>query len=751
MNGAPSRRLLQVKELIPLLRGDLDWIVMKCLEKERTRRYETANGLATDLRRHLNNEPVVARPPSRAYRFHKLVRRNKLAFAAASVIMVGLIIGFLCVLWQSAGRQRALAETRLLLYATDMNSAQQALELMNLGRAVELLERHRPVTGQRDLRGFEWRYLWQLCQGDEQATLRGHTDTVTCVAFSPDGRFLASSSKDKTVRLWEVTSQRPFRALPDKPGAIYSVAFSADGSQLIAAGDSGVNIWETGNWTVQRSFGGRFCSAAFSRDGQTLVAAAKAGITVLATAQGTGPFPLPDTSAPAVFSPDEQRLATLSRSGIKIWNRSSLSPNAAPLRTIAWTNFEHSGAHELAFSPDGQMIAAGDLDGRVVLFDPMSGRQLAAFGHFGRIDALIFSPDGKTLASASADQTVKLWDVAGRTNLATLHGHQSVVWSVAFSPDGKTLATGSIDRTVKIWKAAPRRSTDDFQLAGEHSWISAGGAIVANLEAGVRVQVMHVATKRVLENFTVPAHIQQWKVSRSGDTMAAVITNGVVHVWNIEAKKETDLFRVPPELVNGEVRISSDGSVLALSGAEGNVRLWSLREGRELRSFKGEGYLVVLLDAVLVTQRSDRALTFWDCKTGKETLTLNGHQSVVREIAFSPDGQTIATASWDHTARLWNATTGREIGVLRGHKEGLEAIDFSPDGRTLATGSYDDTVKLWNVATQQEVLTLRPRHGDILRLRFVPDGTALITISRARMLKVWHAPTFKEAETTSSR
>lgn len=479
------------------------------------------------------------------------------------------------------------------------------------------------------------------------------------------------------------------------------------------------------------------------------MAANKGRVTLLATAQGIKSFPLPDASGPAVFSPDEQRLATLSRAGIKIWNVSSLSSNATPLLVIPLTDFEHSSEHALAFSPDGQIIATGDIDGRVWLFDPGSGRNLADFEHSGRIDTLTFSPDGKTLASASADQTVQLWDVAGRSNRITLRGHQSAARTVAFSPDGQTLATGSADRMVKLWPATMRRATDDLQLAGSHSRIIADGATVATWDAGQRVQFQKVATKQVTDSLTLPAQSDYWNLSRSGHMMA-VVSNGWVHVWNLAAKTENSPFQIPPSLqiplerMTGPLRIAPDGRALALAGPDSTVRWWSLPAGREQRSFPGT--LVELLDEVVVTQGSDGALTFWDCKTGRETLTLKGHKSLVREIVFSPDGRTVATASWDHTARLWEATTGREIGVLRGHKEGVEAIAFSADGRTLATGSADDTIKLWNVTTQQEMLTLRPRHGDILRLKFVPDGTALISLSLTGMGKVWCAPSWSEIE-----
>src|SRR6185503_15551410 len=222
IDRASSRRLLRIKETITLLRGDLDWIVMKCLEKDRTRRYDTANGLAADLKRHLSNEPVVARPPSAAYKFQKAWQRNKLAFTAGAAVAVALVVGIGVSTWQTFAARKAQRATevardgeqqqrleaqsaqkvadaqarkaseseqqsRRLLYASDMSLAQQTLKLNNLGRARRLLERHRPQPGEEDLRGWEWRYLWQLTRSSALVTLTNRPVRGFSVSFSPDG------------------------------------------------------------------------------------------------------------------------------------------------------------------------------------------------------------------------------------------------------------------------------------------------------------------------------------------------------------------------------------------------------------------------------------------------------------------------------------------------------------------------------------------------------------------------------------
>jgi hypothetical protein len=168
-----KRHGLEAPKLVTLLQGDLDWIVMKCLEKDRTRRYETANGLAADLKRHLSDEPVVARPASTAYRFQKAFRRNKVVFTSATAVTAALVVGTAVSAWQASVATRASNEAqnnlqkaiaaaatlRKQVYVGDIGLAHKAIQEGNLGRARALLGNHTPRSGEADLRGFEWRYL----------------------------------------------------------------------------------------------------------------------------------------------------------------------------------------------------------------------------------------------------------------------------------------------------------------------------------------------------------------------------------------------------------------------------------------------------------------------------------------------------------------------------------------------------------------------------------------------------------------
>src|SRR5215467_7788593 len=225
-----QRRHAEAPKLIRAVRGDLVWIVMKALEKDRTRRYPTANGMAADVNRYLNNEPVVARPPSSAYRFQKAIRRNKLVFGAAMAVVAALVAGIAISTWKTVQARKAQRETeaarnaerrlrieaeaaalaaRRIAYNSDMNVVQQALKENNLGRARMLLNRQKPRSHELDLRNWEWRYLWSQARADaHEIFVVGPRWSASPLSFSADGRMLARELHGTNSVVTDLVSRR---------------------------------------------------------------------------------------------------------------------------------------------------------------------------------------------------------------------------------------------------------------------------------------------------------------------------------------------------------------------------------------------------------------------------------------------------------------------------------------------------------------------------------------------------------------
>jgi WD40 repeat protein len=294
--------------------------------------------------------------------------------------------------------------------------------------------------------------LWSV-DGRELQTFTGHSDRVLSVAFSPDGKTIVTGSGDKTVKLWSVDG-RELQTFTGHSDRVLSVAFSPDG-KTIATGsfDKTVKLWSVDGKELQTFTGhsDRVWSVAFSPDGKTIATGSLDKTVKLWSVDGrelqtfTGHSDLVRSVA---FSPDGKTIATGSDDKtVKLW-----SVDGRELQTFTGHS-DYVGS--VAFSPDGKTIATGSDDKTVKLWS-VDGRELKTFtGHSNSVLSVAFSPDGKTVATGSFDKTVKLWSVDGR-ELKTFTGHSNSVYSVAFSPDGKTVATGSGDKTVKLWSVDGR-------------------------------------------------------------------------------------------------------------------------------------------------------------------------------------------------------------------------------------------------------------------------------------------------------
>ncbi len=477
-----------------------------------------------------------------------------------------------------------------------------------------------------------------LCVYDAQTmtevTLIWAPAALTSVAFSPDGRLLASGADDKTVRLWETASGKEVHVFKKHTGGVFSVAFAPDGKTLASAShDNTVRLWDAASGKELRTLSGHtsyVISVAFSPDGRTLASASSdETVRLWDVASGKELRTLSGHTSylqSVAFAPDGQTLASGSSDRtVRLWDVAT----GRELRTLSGHT---SYVHSVAFAPDGKTLASGSDDKTLRLWDVATGRELRTLsGHTSYVYSVAFAPDGKTLASGSDDYTLRLWDVARGKELRTLSGHTSYVHSVAFAPDGKTLASGSEDNTVRLWRAA-----EDWRAR-----VVRPGILEQLFAGGDMKAVCSVC------------------FSPDGQTLASGSHDNAVRLWRV-----------------------SDGSLVGtLSGHTSYV--YSVAFAPDGRTLASGSY--------------DKTVRLWDVASGKELRTLSGHTSYLHSVVFAPDGKTLASGSYDATVRLWDVASGKELRTLSGHTATVHYVAFAPDGKTLASGSTDGTIMVWGI------------------------------------------------------
>jgi len=791
--------------LNPTVPRDLETICLKCLEKEPSRRYATAQALADELGRFLNGQPVQARPIGPTGKVWRWCRRKPLVAGLVAGLMFALALGLAGVLWQwrRAESQRARAEAGELLarqnaYAADMFSAQHALADNNRGLAVSLLDKYRPTDSSlatrhsslaTDLRHWEWRYLWQLCQGDELSTLHRFPRSIRAVAVSKDEKLLALACGDQ-VALWDLTTKRPLPGLPI--ATTEALAFSPTGNLLAvgtwnATGEPGVDLWDVSASKVTKTLTheAEVRSVAFSPDGKLLATFDNRGnIKVADWASGqtltnfTVPPPRRRPTGVVVFSPEGNRLGIGEDYG---------HVQLLDLRTGTVVPFQTQsgeGVTALVFSADAQLLAAG-LGSAVRLWDANSGESRGQLtNHTDEVRALAFTPDSRQLASASGDGTIRIWSVADRAELRCLRSSRDGgLTALAMLSDGRTLVTGSDGGSVCLWD-----TTASSRAPAHTNW-----AVAFGFDSFAELEAPHFAPEtldpraarrlgfaftpdsrsfittdrygslalwdarsvRVTEDLPALGS-NHWGVALSPDGrwLAAGKTPGILTIWDWTARRVATNFTVPCEFL-GWLGFSHSGNFLFAAAIDNewvtNIRTWQTGDWEEValtgNQFAGLGSVDLSPDdRLLATGFANGAVRLFRFPSGQHETTFTNHQASVTGVLFSPDGRRLFSTSSDRSARLWEVFARRELATLWGHFGSVHSPALSPDGVRLATGgtSPRDAVKLWDLVAHRELLTLQGEGQYFMHLAFSPDGNTLVAVSLDGMAHLWRVPSWEE-------
>ncbi len=588
-------------------------------------------------------------------------------------------------------------------------------------------------------------------------TLRMHHPlNPSCVAFSPDGKILASGGGGwgSDVCLWDTGSGKLLRRLSGHLGIVHSVAFTTDGQQLASAGGGTVRLWDVRTGKELRVFGDtpemRPGPMALSPDGKVVAAADTSARTVHLWEAATGrelhrlraSWKYGITLA---FSPDGQALAAGADDGVvQLWDTTT-GKKVHMLRGHA------HGVYLVAFSPGGKTLVSLDSHGGVRVWDTATGKTVCRFDVPRPLLSAAFARDAGILVTSGPDWTVRAWGPATGKELHRLEA--GVPGNLALSADGKTLAVGTWLRDLA--------SGEELPWSGGHRGsllsiaFSPDGKALASAGDDWTLRHWEAATGKELGRLegTVPWPVRDLAFTPDGNALVLGSLRGTVWRWDVATRKTILRFQAnaPGQALYACV-LSPDGRTLATGGTDRTVRLWDAATGKALKELRGHSgdiqSLAFSADGRVLAagcwpgaQKAPATAHVWDVKTGKEVSRLDGHRGVIACLALSPDGRVLAAAgNREHAISLWEVATRQRRCLLQGHEFTVIGVAFSDDGRLLATGSADETLRLWDVGIGVELWAATADEHSVAAVAFAPGGRMLASADKSGLGLLWDVP-----------
>ena len=578
---------------------------------------------------------------------------------------------------------------------------------------------------------------WKEGDADHSfCTLEGHSKYVRSVAFSPDGKYVATGGDDKTIKLWEVSTKKVIKTLKGHVGEVTAVAFSPDGKYIVSGDnkeDSALKLWEVSSGREVRSLEGQLAvySLTFSLDGKHVISGG--------------------------LSHDET---------IKLWDVSTG-------RVTRVFSGHRDWVRTAAISPDGKYVVSGGDDKTIKLWDVSSGRKVRTFqGHGSRISAVAFSPDGKHVVSGSGE-TLKLWDVSSGRDIKTIRGHTDDINSVAFSPDGKYIVSGDDNGTLKFWDIATTSALltlyeKDSAKANSVVFSPDGRHVVSGDDHGA-LKFWDLSKKSNIKTFKGHSIVfKSAAFSPDGRYVVSRSVFGHLKLWDIKTGMEIKSFigghvkDVKSWDVSPERKFSPDGKhVVSLSGSSDQILIWDISTGMKVRTIEDDDIssFAISPDGRYIATGSGiytkKFGKLWDFYSGRKIkdLTFRKGRDIFGDtiyissdsLDFSPDGRYVVSSYYiDHEFYLLDVSTDRKVRTFKGHTDYVNSVAFSPDGKYILSGSRDKTLKLWEVSSGREVRTFEGHKSHVSSAAFSANGEYAISTSSDSTVRLWSIKSGKE-------